>query len=214
MTFGSPAQVGPVSKRDELRYGPLGESCIHICVDMQRLFAEPTEWQMPWMEKILPNIVELVSAHPAQTLFTRFIPARRPGQGIGMWGHYYERWGCMTIEEIGVPMIDLVPQLALFSPPAKTFDKHVYSPWIGTDLHNILRDALIETVVVSGGETDVCVQATVMGAIDWGFRTILATDALCSSSDEAHDALMEFYQGRLSEQLETATVETILRHWR
>lgn len=214
MTFDSPARAEPISKRDELRYGPLGEHCIHICVDMQRLFAEPTEWQMPWMEKILPTVVELVSAHPAQTLFTRFIPALRPGQGVGMWRHYYERWRTMTVEELGAPMIDLLRQLAAFSPPAKIFDKHVYSPWIGTDLHTILRKARIETVVVSGGETDVCVQATVMGAIDWGFRTILATDALCSSSDEARDALMEFYQDRLSEQLETATVETILRHWR
>ena len=206
--------AGPVSKQEELRYGALGASCVHICVDMQRLFAEPTEWQMPWMQKVLPTIVELVSAHPEQTVFTRFIPARRPGQGMGMWRHYYERWGSMTIQELGAPMIGLVPQLTRFTPPAQVFDKHVYSPWIGTDLHELLRKATVDTVVVSGGETDVCVLATVMGAIDWGFRTILATDALCSSSDEAHDALMEFYQGRLGEQLETATAETILRNWR
>ena len=68
----------PVSKHDELRYGPLGSSCLHICVDMQRLFAEPTEWQMPWLAKVLPTVIELVAAHPAQTLFTRFIPARAP----------------------------------------------------------------------------------------------------------------------------------------
>jgi hypothetical protein len=30
-------------------------ACVHICVDMQRLFAEPTEWQMPWLEKVLPT---------------------------------------------------------------------------------------------------------------------------------------------------------------
>lgn len=53
-----------------------------------------------------------------------------------------------------------------------------------------------------------------MGAIDWGIKTILASDALCSSSDEAHDALMEFYQGKLGEQLETANTKTILRDWR
>jgi len=92
-------------------------------------------------------------------------------------------------------MIDLVPELTKFALPARIFDKHVYSPWIGTALHELFRNASVDTVVVSGGETDVCVLATVMGAIDWGFRTILATDALCSSSDEAHDALMEFYQG-------------------
>lgn len=78
-------------KQDGLRYGPLRETCLHVRVDMQQLFAEPTEWRMPWMGKVLPFIVALVEAHPAQTLFTRFIPARRPGEGIGMWGHYYER---------------------------------------------------------------------------------------------------------------------------
>lgn len=211
MKVAQPAS--PVSKEDELRYGSLGASCVHICVDMQRLFAEPTAWQMPWMEKVLPTIVELIAPHPEQAIFTRFIPAQRAGHGVGMWRHYYERWSSMTIQELGEPMLDLVPQLTTFVPPARIFDKHVYSPWIGTDLQELLRNASIDTVVVSGGETDVCVLATVMGAIDWGFRTILATDALCSSSDEAHDALMAFYQGRLGEQLETATAETILKNW-
>lgn len=40
-----------------------------------------------------------------------------------------------------------------------------------------------------------------------------AMDALCSLSDETHEALMSFYQGRLSQQLETATTEDILATW-
>lgn len=208
------AQLGPVEKHDELRYGPLGESCIHLCVDMQRMFYEKTAWQMPWMARVLPNIERLVSAHPSHTIFTRFIPAREAGKGTGMWRSYYIRWECMTIAEIGEEMVDLVPGLLRFVPPAKIVDKHVYSPWIGSDLHQQLRAAGVDTLVISGGETDVCVQATVMGAIDWGFRTVVVTDALCSSSDEAHDALMEFYRGRLGEQLEIATADTVLRNWR
>ena len=31
-------------------------------------------------------------------MFTRFIPARRPGEGEGIWRRYYERWASMTIE--------------------------------------------------------------------------------------------------------------------
>jgi len=65
---------------------------------------------------------------------------------------------------------------------ARTFDKHVYSPWTGTDLHQQLNSAGIDTVIITGGETDVCVLATMLGAIDWGFRVILVTDALCSSA--------------------------------
>jgi nicotinamidase-related amidase len=43
----------------------------------------------------------------------------------------------------------------------------------------------VNTLVVSGGETDVCVLATVLAAVDRGYRVILAQDALCSSSDHS-----------------------------
>jgi hypothetical protein len=66
-----------VTKLDEgLRFGPLGNSWVHLCVDMQRMFAEPTEWHTPWMERVLPNVVAVVELDPARTVFTRFIPPR------------------------------------------------------------------------------------------------------------------------------------------
>jgi hypothetical protein len=37
-------------------------------------------------------IVAIAAAHAERTVFTRFIPAKTPGQGAGMWRHYYERW--------------------------------------------------------------------------------------------------------------------------
>ena len=202
-----------MSKSDSLRYGPPGEAAVHLCVDMQRMFAEDTEWKMPWLERVVPNILSITSAHPERTIFTRFIPAERPGQGAGMWRHYYERWGSMTIDQLGPEMIDLIPDLAKYVPPARTYDKHVYSPWTGSDLHRQLRSAGIETVIITGGETDVCVLATMLGAIDWGFRVILVTNALCSSADETHDAMMNVYMNRFGEQVETVTTQTLLDAW-
>ena len=90
----------------------------------------------------------------------------------------------MTVDELGADMINVVPELARFAPPAHFIDKHVYSPWSGSDLHRQLRDAGIDTLIITGGETDVCVLATMMGAVDWGFRVLLVTDGLCSSADE------------------------------
>jgi len=119
----------------------------------------------------------------------------------------------MTIEQLGSEMIGLVPELARFVPPARTFDKNVYSPWTGTDLHQQLRNGGIDTVIITGGETDVCVLATILGAIDWGFRVILVIDALCSSANETHDAMMNVYMNRFGEQLETVTTETLLGSW-
>ncbi|MET4308011.1 hypothetical protein ABIC01_000989 [Bradyrhizobium sp. RT4b] len=40
-----------MSKKDELRYGPVGAEAIHLCVDMQRMFAEDTDWKMPWLPR-------------------------------------------------------------------------------------------------------------------------------------------------------------------
>jgi nicotinamidase-related amidase len=44
------------------------------------------------------------------------------------------------------------------------------------------------------------VLATVLDAVDLGFRVILVEDALCSSFDQGHDALMTLYRNRFSEQ--------------
>jgi nicotinamidase-related amidase len=199
-----------MSKSDTLRYGPPGESAIHLCVDMQRMFAEGTEWKMPWLQRVLPNILAITSAHPEKTIFTRFIPAEKPGHGVGMWRRYYKRWASMTI---GPDMVGLVTALAAFVPPAKVFDKHVYSPWTGSDLHQQLRGGGIDMVIITGGETDACVLATMLGAIDWGFRVILVQDALCSSADETHDAMMNIYMNRFGEQVETVTTDTLLEGW-
>jgi nicotinamidase-related amidase len=202
-----------MAKSDLLRYGTPGETAVHLCVDMQRMFAANTDWKMPWLSRVLPNIVAITAAHPARTIFTRFIPARERRQGAGMWRHYYERWESMTIDRIGPEMVDLVPELAQFVPPARTLDKHVYSPWTGSNLHLQLREASINTLIITGGETDVCVLATMLGAIDWGFRVILVTDALCSSADETHDAMMNVYLNRFGEQVECVTTETLLNSW-
>jgi nicotinamidase-related amidase len=77
-----------------------------------------------------------------------------------------------------------------------------------------LRERGIDSLVVTGAETDVCVLAAVMDAVDLGYRVVLASDALCSSSDKTHDALMTLYSERFSEQIETAETEAILAAWR
>lgn len=102
-----------MAKDDQLRYGAPGESAVHICVDMQRMFAECTDWKMPWLARVLPNIAGIASEHPERTIFTRFIPARKPGDGVGMWARYYERWASMTIERGDPEVVDVVPDLAI-----------------------------------------------------------------------------------------------------
>ena len=107
-------------------------------------------------------------------------------------------------------MLELVPALARHAPPAEIVHKRVYSPWLSQDLTTLLQRHSVDTLVVTGAETEVCVLAKVLGAIDRGYRVILATDAICSSADPTHDAMLEIYHSRFGMQVETAAVEEIL----
>jgi nicotinamidase-related amidase len=77
-----------------------------------------------------------------------------------------------------------------------------------------LLERNVHTVVVSGAETDVCVLSTVLDAVNIGFRVVIVEDALCSSSDEGHDALMTMYRLRFSEQIDLVTAAGLTEIWR
>lgn len=181
---------------------------------MQRLFAPGTDWGLDWMPRVLPEIVRLCELGPERTIFTRFIPARRSGEGKGVWRDYYRRWASMTLEALGAEMVGLVPELARFVPPATTLDKPVYSPWWGGGLHRRLDAGGVDTLVVTGGETDMCVLATVLGAVDLGYRTILVRDAVCSSSDENHEAMLELFANRYRQHVEVGAAAEVAELWR
>lgn len=201
-----------MNHREGLRFGPL-EHCVHLCVDMQRLFHDPTPWHTPWMERVLPATIRLVAANPNATVFTRFIPLARPEDGRGSWRRYYERWAAMTLEALDHSLLDLVPPLDRFAPPALIVDKRVYSPWTVPALSRQLEASDIHTLIISGAETDVCVSATVTGAVDRGYRVVLPVDALCSSSDIAHEAILDVYRNRFSLQVELASASEIIESW-
>jgi hypothetical protein len=72
-------------------------------------------------------------------------------------------------------MIDPVPDLARFVPlPAPSTSTSILR---GPEATSTSSCAAVSsnTLVITGGETDVCVMATMLGAIDWGFRVILVT---------------------------------------
>jgi len=204
----------PSQLQAELRHGKIPPGSVHLCVDMQRMFAEETAWKTPWMERVRPVVAAIAREHAPATIFTRFIPAAHPGEGAGAWGRYWQRWPMMTLSQLGEDKVALLPELAAVCPPALTFDKRTYSPWSDGRLHALLQARACGTLIVTGGETDVCVLATVLGAIDLGYRAIVVMDALCSSADETHDAVMTVYQHRYGQQVETVSAECLLDEWR
>lgn len=88
----------------------------------------------------------------------------------------------MTGERLDPRLIQLVPTLAALVPPATVSDKAHCSPFKEQAFLRFLGRLGADAMILSGGETDVCVLAAVTDA---GYRVILAEDALCSASDES-----------------------------
>lgn len=192
----------------------VSENAVHLCVDMQRLFVDQTPWHTPWAGRVIPGIARLCDAHADRTCFTRFIPPASPEAAGGEWGRYWEHWVELTGDRIDPTLLDLAPDLQRYVPPARVFDKSVYSPWSEGGLQQSLAAAGVDTLVVTGGETDICVLATVLGAVDLGFRLVVVTDALCSSADSVHDAALQLYRDRFGLQIETVELDELLDGWR
>lgn len=191
----------------------LTPASVHLCIDMQNVYAPGAPWATPWMPRVMPIVLAIAERFPERTVFTRFITPEKPEDMPGMWRQYYRKWRQLTREHVDPELLELLPELKRLAPPAAVIDKSRYSAFAGSALLRHLRDRRADSLVVTGSETDVCVLASVLSAVDCGFRVIVVTDGICSSSDEGHDALLTVYRRRYREQIETADVETVLSAW-
>lgn len=186
---------------------------LHLCIDMQRLFAPNGPWPTPWMERVLPSIVRISEHAPERAIFTRFIPPRHAEEARGTWQRYYSLHEHATQERLEPEGLDLLPDLDAFVPPATVVDKPVYSAFLGSELRNQLMARAADGVIVTGAETDVCVLATVLDAVDLGYPVFLISDAVCSSTDASHDAALTLYGTRFYQQVQMLDTEALLAVW-
>jgi nicotinamidase-related amidase len=191
----------------------IGDNAAHLCIDMQKLFAEGSPWAVPWMERTLPQVVKLADHVPERTIFTRFITPRTVDEAGGMWRAYYRKWESLTRDRIDDGLFELLPALQPFAPPAHVIDRFVYSAFGDPRLHDLLQKHEVDTLVFSGSEIDVCVLSSVYAAMDLGYRIVVAEDAVSSSSDASHDAITSLFARRFDVQIEQGKVEEIIARW-
>jgi nicotinamidase-related amidase len=192
---------------------PIPRDALHVAVDVQRLFTEHSEWRVPSLPAILPNLLKLCRHRPQQTLFTRFIPPASAEHGAGAWRRFYERWSSVTLDRMAPAMVELVPELAALAPPVEVIDKGTYSAFGSEAFRAALARRHCGTLILSGIETDVCVLASMFEAVDRGLRCVVAGDAVTSGSARCHAAALEIIATRFSEQVDVAPTAEIIAAW-
>lgn len=193
---------------------PLGPNALHLCIDMQRLFAEQTVWHTAALPSLIPPIRRIALARPGRSVFTRFVTPPTAGDAPGTWARYYKRWSSVTLDRMPAEMLDLVPELADLVPPDRVVDKATHSAFCTGEFADLVAKEKPEALIVTGVETDVCVLSTVLDAIDRGIHVVVVTDAVGGSVPAAHRATLEHVYPRYDQHLELMTADEVIAAWR
>ncbi|HEX4411407.1 MAG TPA: isochorismatase family protein [Xanthobacteraceae bacterium] len=85
------------------------------------------------------------------------------------------------------------------------------SVFFGTDYAEQLRKMNVDTVIITGCTTSGCVRATVVDAMSYDFRTIVASDCVGDRSLQAHDANLFDIAQKYADLMESVAIISALR---
>lgn len=146
-----------------------------VVIDMQRQFTAPGA---PFLVDDAPALVERVDA-AVRRARTNGIPviwvSQRVRPAVGL-GRTSRRYADSNIHQGALAelddRLDMGEDILVL--------KHRQSGFYGTDLETVLRGLGVETVILSGVTTNVCVLATAIDAAARDFGVVVATDLTAS----------------------------------
>jgi nicotinamidase-related amidase len=74
-------------------------------------------------------------------------------------------------------------------------DKYAYSAFFQTNLNDILKSLGVESLLVTGTVTQVCVEESARQAFHHGYKTTIVSDAVSSRQPHRHAATLETFDG-------------------
>lgn len=156
-------------------------------------------------KRIIPNIKALLGhAREQRAPVIYATDAHLPGVDpeFHLFGKHAEAgsWGAEIIDE-------LKPEKGDFR-----VLKRKYSAFQGTDLDQMLRELKVDTVVLTGVVTDICIQHTAADAFFRGYKIIIPKDCVEAADMATQEAALKFMKKVYSPEITTST-ELLRKKW-
>jgi len=188
-----------------------------IVVDMQRYFTQPGFPFSDVFEKlaagalheylervrttVIPNLQRMFQAFRSAgspVIFTALGSVPGDGGDLPTWLRSFD---CLGLETLGRRVIPAVGDAsweidAALRPESgeRVVNKLSAGTFATTALEDWLREASVDTTVVTGVTTDVCVTTTAREAADRDFQSVVVSDACAAPSSALHTANLETLQ--------------------
>jgi nicotinamidase-related amidase len=184
-----------------------------IVVDVQRYFARPEYAFSQVIEKMVPGLTEgyfgrvkshvlanirrLQEAFRSHKLPVIFLAAGchlEDGRDLPEWLSGFDQMGRMMLDKPGVPRVNdeswQIDDEVAPLPGEVVLNKASSGALSTTKLDQLLHNAGVNSLVICGLTTAVCVTQTARETADRGFRLIVASDACTEMSEEMHEAAL------------------------
>jgi nicotinamidase-related amidase len=178
------------------------DSAALIVVDMQNDFVRVgAPLEVPDARETIDVHLELLGwfrARSRPVVFTRFIAGPSPTlvwnwspelapPVFSCWPGFMRAYGDIEGERDCVAVID---ELSPMSGEAQV-DKYGYNAFHRTRLTDVLTAHGVDTVLITGTVTQICVEDTARGAFHEGFKTVVVSDAVSSYAPELQRASLQ-----------------------
>lgn len=172
---------------------PDAETTAVINVDLEFDFLSGGALEVPDAEAAIPVIERLVNTtHPKLVISTRDLHSpnhcsisKNPTFTDGSWPEH-----CIAGTHGSEIHPDVLALTDIVVDKGTDDEKEAYSGFEGTDLEQILRNAGVEHVVITGVATDYCVGATARDALSHGFKTTIIADGVKGIDPQASTRIL------------------------
>ena len=218
MSLAHDKYVASQQKRNALPIDINPDTSALLIVDMQEYFINPASpfsqnvaHRMPGLcdhmqerartvvEPALQRLLDCFRTHGLVVIYTTVASERADGRDLAP---QFQRSNTAAQQLIGAahfpPRDDVWARIVeplTPRPDELIINKTTRSTFMSTGLERTLRHLGIETLVIGGVATNVCVEATARDAVDLGYQVIMVEDACATFSPESHEAALLNFQG-------------------
>jgi nicotinamidase-related amidase len=175
------------------------ETAALVVVDMQNDFVRVgAPLEVPDARETIDVHRELIGwfrARERPVVFTRFVAGPKPTLMWNWspqiappvrccWPGVMRAYGDIEGERECIAVIDELGPL----PAEPQLDKYGYNAFHRTRLTDLLHAHAVDTVVITGTVTQICVEDTARGAFHEGFQAVVVSDAVSSYAPDLHQA--------------------------
>jgi ureidoacrylate peracid hydrolase len=186
----------------------------HLIIDLQNGFMEPgAPVEVPFAREIVPTVNAISSAVRKTGGTNIFVQFTTPVDALESWSSFYARFPRAARQAHqaafapGAHYWQLWPELDVRDGDLR-INKGRFAAFIpGTcDLHQLLRDRHIDTLIVTGTLTNCCCESTARDAMQLNYKVIFVSDANAALSDAEHNATLNNMCALFADVMSTAEV--------